>query len=200
MKKQEQMKRKLMDNFEKEKTFLNMLATENYEAHKEQRIVIPKGRLLAIIVGQSGIGKSTEICQYAKTLRENNLPVRCVDMSKDPDNAFDFNEFLQETFGTADKSSIIKIISENYTEKHVVPTLIIDNVHRCLDSKGRIHQKLLDFLNSTCFQKLMMSVIMLSSDNTAAYEIEENMNTLKFMLLVIHSLYRFRIFWKVENP
>ena len=163
-----------MDNFEKEKSFLNMLSPNNYEALKEHRIIIPEGPLLAIIVGQSGIGKSTEICQYAKSLRENHFPVRCVDMSKDPDHAFDFQQFLQKTFGTSDENDIIKIISENYTEKHVVPTLIIDNVHRCLNSQGRIHEKLLDFLNSTCYQKLMMSVIMLSSVNTAAYEIEES--------------------------
>jgi len=170
------MKQNLIANFEKEKSFMAFPTNKNYEPLSENRINIQEGPILAVVVGQSGIGKSTEICQYAKTLREKKLPVRYVNMSIDQDQAFSFQEFLQKTFGTPDENTIIKIIYENYTEKNIVPTLIVDNVHRCINSQGKIHEKLLDFLNTTCFQQLRMAVFMLASVNTAAYEIEQSIN------------------------
>jgi len=168
------MKRNLKENFEEEKSFMGFSTKQNYERLSESRINIPEGPVLAVVVGQSGIGKSTEICAIAADLRAKKWPVNYVDIIKDPDHAFSFPEFQQKSFGTTDEKAIIKIIYENYTEKKIVPTLIIDNIHRCLNSQGKIHEKLLDFLNHICYQRLSMRVIMLASVNTAAYEIEES--------------------------
>lgn len=170
------MEQDIIKNFEKDKSFMTLSTPKNYEPLTEQRIIMPDGPLLAVVVGESGIGKTTEICVYARTLRKECKPVIYVNMSKDLDKnaSFSFENFLQETFGTNDKKSIVKVIYENYTEKNIVPTLIIDNIHRCLNSDGKIHEKLLDFLNTTCFQQLRMAIIMAASINSAAYEIEKS--------------------------
>lgn len=162
-------KKNLKNNFEKDESF-NYFSSNSFMPLDEERIHFPIEPLLSVVVGQSGIGKSTEICEYAKTLRKNKNPVRYINMKENI--PFSFEQFLRETFGTDDMAQIIQIIIENYTKKNVVPTLIIDNIHRCLDPKGKIHGTLIDFLNTTCFQQLQMAVIMLTSVNAAAYEIE----------------------------
>ena len=124
---------------------------------------------LSVVVGESGIGKTTEICQNVEEIRKTGHPVLYVNMVLDKN--YNFNEFLNQTFGTSDRSLIINTIQKNFIEKGIVPIFIIDNIHYALVD-DKIDTALLTFLNGHFYQRLGMSVIMVASVNEAAYEIE----------------------------
>lgn len=124
---------------------------------------------LSVVVGESGIGKTTEICQYVEEIRKTGHPVLYVSMVLDKN--YTFAEFLNQTFGTSDRSLILKTIEENFTKKGIVATFIIDNIQYALVD-DKIDTALLTFLNGHFYQRLKMSVIMLASVNEAAYEIQ----------------------------
>ena len=112
----------------------------------------PNQPMLAVVVGESGIGKTTEICQYAKEIREAGHPV------------------MYFNIGTSDQDFIIETIDKNFTKKGKVPTFIIDNIHYA-SVDGKIDTGLLTFLNGQFYQGQQMAVIMLASVNETAYEI-----------------------------
>lgn len=124
---------------------------------------------LLVVVGESGIGKTTEICKYVEEIRKTGHPALYVNMSLN--KTYNFAQFLDETFGTSDSSLILNTIEKKFTKKGIVPTFIIDNIHYArVDDK--IDTALLTFLNGEFYQGLKMSVIMVASINEAAYEIQ----------------------------
>lgn len=124
---------------------------------------------LAVAVGESGIGKTNEICKYAKKIREAGYPLMYFNMYFEKN--YSFTGFLEQAFGTSNINLIIETINENFTKKGKVPTFIIDNVHYA-SINGKMDTGLLTFLNGQFYQELQMSVIMLASDNETAYEIQ----------------------------
>ena len=143
----------------------------NLMVEKEKRMKFsPDESDLSVVVGESGIGKTTEICQYVQELREAGKPV--IYVSLDCYTEYSFEKFLEEAFGTTNKDLIINTINKKYFKKDIVPTLIIDNIHYAL-TNGQIDTGLLTFLNGQLYQGLNMSVIMLASINQAAYEIRK---------------------------
>ena len=60
---------KIRKNFYKSTSFLSY-CYENHRIPPMKRIEIPNQQILAIVTGESGIGKTTEICHLAKQLRE----------------------------------------------------------------------------------------------------------------------------------
>ena len=121
---------------------------------------------LAIIVGESGIGKTTSICHYAKVLREQGYPVYYFTVQNGKD--FSLESFLMKAFGTSNLEVIYNEIEKRYTSKGKTATFIIDNIHYCENDASAI----LTTLNTTFFQALKMNIIMLSSVNWFAYDME----------------------------
>lgn len=143
----------------------------NLKVEKEERMKFsPDGSELSVVVGESGIGKTTEICQYVQELREAGKPV--IYVSLDRHTEYSFENFLEKAFGTTNENLIIRTIRNHYFKKDIVPTLIIDNIHNAL-TDGKIDTGLLTFLNGQLYQGLNMSVIMLASINQDAYEIDK---------------------------
>ena len=140
----------------------------------------PNKSILSVVVGESGIGKTTEICQYVEELRKAELPVIYVSLEKNTN--FKFEDFMKEIFGTSDRRIIIETIENNYTKKGIVPTLIIDNIHYAVINE-KIDTGLLTFLNGQFYQGLKMAIIMLASVNGAAYEIDNCKFTFFFPFL-----------------
>ena len=65
----------IVDRFTVSKDFEDFLIA-NPDPIITKRIKIPKNKpSLAIIVGESGIGKTTSICHYVQELRADNKPV-----------------------------------------------------------------------------------------------------------------------------
>ena len=139
----------------------------------------PDEPTLSVVVGESGIGKTTEICQYAKQIREAGYPVLYVNLRLDTN--YKFKDFLVQTFGTSDENFIIDTIYEKFTKKGKVPTIIIDNIHYALENV-KIDKGMLTFLNGQFYQGLQMSVIMLASINEAADELQR----CNFFHLIFH--------------
>lgn len=82
----------------------------------EKRMIFsPEQAILSVVVGETGVGKTTEICQYVKELREADHPV--VYISLDEDRLYNFKEFLEEVFGTSDKTLILETLNENFTKQ-----------------------------------------------------------------------------------
>ena len=140
----------------------------------------PNKSILSVVVGESGIGKTTEICQYVEELRKAELPVIYVSLKKKLN--FKFKDFMKEIFGTSDERIIIETIRNNYTKKGIVPTLIIDNIHYAVINE-KIDTGLLTFLNGQFYQGQKMAIIMLASVNGAAYEIDNCKFTFFFPFL-----------------
>ena len=165
----------ILNKFQKSDDFIGPLkkAEINGKIEIEQRIKITENKpILAVVVGENGIGKSTEICYYARELRNKGFPVIYVKLDKK--KPFNYEKILSMIFGSSDETLISHFIWENFTQNNIIPTLIIDNIHLCIESeKQKIDEKLLTYLNGTCYQRLNMSIILLTSDNDAAYEIEK---------------------------
>ena len=127
----------------------------------------PENRL-TVLVGESGIGKSTSVCKYAKILRQQGSPVYYFCMNKRDKKSMTISSFLMDLFGTDNLQQIYDVIENNYTSKGKTATLIIDNIHFC-QNKGVFCSSILTTLNNTFFQRLKMNVIMSSSVNDYAY-------------------------------
>ena len=65
-------KKNILDKFLKDETYLRYLPVNSVETLKpEQRMnFMPNNSTITVVVGESGIGKATEICQYANELRK----------------------------------------------------------------------------------------------------------------------------------
>ena len=178
----EQSKTKMIsDKFSEDDLFLRYLSHKSIEILKpEQRMNFrPNEPTLTVVVGESGIGKTTEICHYAKELREAGHPVLYYTVEENPKN----NDFLYKIFGTSDTDMIMNSLEENFTKKNIFPTLIIDNIHHAVID-GKIDEGLLTFLNGKLYQGLDMQIIMLSSVNGAAYEMDNCKFVLNFIFLI----------------
>ena len=163
---------KIEDRFYKNNAYQDFLPKKSFEAFKqEQRINFkPNESILAVMVGESGIGKTTEICQYAEKFSSEGHSVRYVNLDKNAN--YKFEELLKKIFGTSDEEMIIGTIRKQFTNKGKVPTLILDNIHYAVINE-KIDQGLLTFLNGQLYQGLKMAIIMLASVNGAAYEIDK---------------------------
>ena len=162
-----------MEPFSKDERFLQTLneAEKNFGGNMlgEKRMGFSQQRkTLSVVVGESGIGKTTEICQYVKQLREAGHPVAFISLDTDYNK---FENFLFQVFGCSDKNLILETLYENFTKKGKIAMFIIDNIHYA-QVNGQIDTGLLTFLNGQFYQFLQMSVIMLASVNNAAYEIQ----------------------------
>ena len=149
--------------------FLPKQTVENLKPERRMNFTNNQS-ILSVVVGNSGIGKTAEICQYAKELREAGHPVIYIHLSKETN--YNFKALLEEIFGTSDKEIIIQTTENNYTKKDIVPTLIIDNIHYAVIN-DKIDQDLLTFFNGQFYQGLKMAIIMLASVNGAAHEMNE---------------------------
>ena len=127
---------------------------------------------LAVLIGESGIGKSTSVCKYAKILRAQGHPVYYFVMKKRDKKNLTFNSFLMEAFGTENFQQIYDVIKENYTLKGKNATLIIDNIHYC-QNNGVLCSSILTTLNNYFFQMLKMNIIMVSAVNDFAYRMND---------------------------
>ena len=160
---------KILDQFRKDEAFRKCLP-ENSDLKPESRMHFEHNEsILSVVVGESGIGKSTEICGYAKELREKGLPVIYFSFPKNA--GYKFEDALNSIFGTSDEAIISQTIEENYTKKGIVATIIIDNIHYAVNN-GKLDEGLLTFLNVRFFRELKMAIIMLSSVNSVGYEIK----------------------------
>lgn len=160
----------LSENFSKNQLYEDHLVAEN-DPIIIDRIPINKNEpTLAVVVGSSGIGKTTSICKYAKQLRDEGTPVLYI--SADKDKYYDKKTFLQENFGTSKKNEIYGILKKLYKGKTQSPaTIIIDNIHFCKIEKNKIDPDLLTFLHKL-HQGLKMSIILLTSAHNAGYGIQ----------------------------
>ena len=120
---------------------------------------------LTIIVGESGIGKSTAFKDYAKKLRTGKFPVNYV--SIEPKKPFFFDTFLKDVFGNTDRTNFSNVIKKFSS----TATLIIDNIHLAKYPDGTLNTELFVFLNGYLMQSLGMRIIMLGSQDRMAYEI-----------------------------
>ena len=123
---------------------------------------------LSVLIGESGIGKSSSVCKYARILREQGEPVYYVSLIKQ-DKPMTRDTFLMNLFGTEDFQKIYDVLEKNYTVKGKTATLIIDNIHY-LQHNGVLCSSILSTLNLGFFQMLKMNVIMLSAVNDFAYK------------------------------
>ena len=128
---------------------------------------------LTIIVGESGIGKSTAFKEYAKKLRKENLPVMYISIQEG--KPFIFDSFLLAVFGTTDGNQFSKEISTFSNSA----TLIIDNIHLAKYQDNTLNTEFFTFLNQYLMQTLGMRIIMIASQNSVAYDI----NLSKFLIL-----------------
>lgn len=181
----EQKKANVLKKLEEGGDFEIMMKDDCYFEDKEFRLGFDAknpSRTLTVIVGESGIGKTTEALHYARQLKENQFPVIFYE-AKQKEN-WKFPNFLNETFGIDDKD-MIKMVVRDLKKQGKTSTLIIDNIQLMTDSSGKIDKTLLRFLNATCYQALEMSVIMISSVHESAYEIERCMffHSLKLLYL-----------------
>ena len=122
---------------------------------------------LTVIVGESGIGKSIAFIEYAKKLRKENRPVHYYSLDEKKD--FHFESFSKDIFGTTDRTNFSKVLNKLPSKA----TLIIDNIQLAkYPEDGTLHKELFTFLNGYLMQMLGLRIIMLSSQNRVAYEIE----------------------------
>ena len=121
---------------------------------------------LLVIVGESGIGKSTALKEYAKKLRKENIPVMYISIERD--KPFIFQSFLMDVFGTTNRNDFSNVIRKF----EMSPTLIVDNIQLAKNDDGTLNEKLLTFLNGFLMQSLGMKIILLSSQNRIASEIK----------------------------
>ena len=132
---------------------------------------------LAIVVGENGIGKTTSISKFAQTLRNEGHPVFFI--SPDKTNNFDVSHFFTKYFGTSNSDEISKRLVYNFYsqtntfEHKKIAVLIIDNIDYCKGKDGKIDPTLLTFLNNNVYQQVPMSVLMVSSSDKVAYEIND---------------------------
>ena len=133
---------------------------------------------LAIVIGESGIGKTTSICKYVEGLRNSKdpVPVMFISVQKDP-TKFNLKDFYESSFGTNDTVKIYETLRKLFGDREKTnkdpATIIIDNIQYCRDENGKIHSGLLTFFNNILYQGLGMSIILTSSVNNAAYEIDQ---------------------------
>ena len=160
------MQKKFYNNYD----FLSHLP-KNYEPSPERISFDSKKPLFAIVTGESGIGKTTEICHYAKQLKDAGEPVIYWEARK-KDKEYGFEKFIMHIFGTTDQSQIISTMNKNFALKGKIATLIIDNVHLCIDDNGKIDEPLITFLYYIGYQNMHMRIIMLASVTEAADIIE----------------------------
>ena len=67
----------ILHKFGKDDAYQMFLPKQTVENLKPERRMnfTPNQSILSVVVGDSGIGKTAEICQYAKELREAGHPV-----------------------------------------------------------------------------------------------------------------------------
>ena len=160
----------IVESFSKSQTLKDFLIVENDPIIIERIPINKSAPTLAIVVGESGIGKTTSICKYAKQLRDEGVPV--LYYWADKKKEYDFNKFLKQNFGTSNDDEIYDILRKLYKGKTKIPaTIIIDNIHVCTVEKNKIDPGLLSFLNKL-HQGLKMSIILLSSVNKVGYAIK----------------------------
>ena len=168
---EERKKKKILAKFEQNEIFQQYLPKKSATLNPENRMKFELNEsLLSIVVGESGVGKTTEICNYAQQLREKEYPVIYFSIPKN--SGYKLENVLNLIFGTSDEELINRTIEENYTKKDKVPTLILDNIHYAMID-GKVDEGLLNFLNVNLYQGLKMAIIMLSSVNRVAYEIQK---------------------------
>ena len=165
-------KERILSPFFQDESFLNYTnrAAKNFGGNMmdEKRMSFSQEQAtLSVVVGESGIGKTTEICHYVKKLREIGHPVAFISLN----DKYNFEKFLEKVFGCSDENLILETLNENFTKKGKIAMFIIDNIHYA-QVNGKIDPGLLTFLNGQFYQNLEMSVIMLASVNNAAYEIQ----------------------------
>ena len=74
-----------------------------------ERIKISKNTAaLAIIVGESGIGKTTSICKFVQELRDNHKPVLYISVKKGSEDIFNLDQFYKDNFGTSNTKKFLK--------------------------------------------------------------------------------------------
>ena len=142
--------------------------TENLFTEKTK--INGKKKILVAIVGESGIGKTTSIIAFAQKQKKDGYPVIYAPLCKE--KTFNFDKFLLDVFGTNDKNRITQVIEHEAVTSEKIPMLIIDNINFALDEDKKIDLTLLSYLNGL-HQLWGLSVIMISSLNNAAYEIEK---------------------------
>ena len=140
---------------------------------------------LTIIIGESGIGKSTAFKDYAKKLRKENLPVMFISIIEGKLLAFD--SFLLNV-RTTDRTKFSKVIRTFSNSA----TLIIDNIHLAKYKDDTFNTQLFAFLNLYLMQTLGMCIIMIASQNSVAYDIEmckiSNFILSKFLIMFLQFL------------
>lgn len=139
---------------------------------------IPTPKLI-VLIGDSGIGKTSSICLYAKILRKEGNPVYYYSFRKPEKEDISLSTFLKDAFGTEKPEEVIDAISNIYSKKNMTPTFIIDNIHFC-QNEGELASPIFNFINDTLFQKLRLNVVMLSSNFTFV----ERMATEVFFLFI----------------
>ena len=74
-----------------------------------ERIKISKSTAaLAIIVGESGIGKTTSICKFVQELRDDHKPVLYISVKKGSEDIFNLDQFYKDNFGTSNTKKFLK--------------------------------------------------------------------------------------------
>ena len=141
---------------------------------------------LSIVVGESGIGKTACLCKLAQTLRKEGHLVYFI--SPEKTKKFDVNIFFLKYFGINNSDEISKQLVKNFYSQvsdnantrndRKTPVLIIDNIDYCKDGDGKIDSTLLTFLNNNVYQQVPMSVIMVTSNDRIAYEINDGISYL----------------------
>ena len=149
----------------------------------------PKANLI-VLIGESGIGKTTSVAKYSKILREQGQPVYYLSVDKTDKKTLTKSSFLMRAFGTDDIEQICDVIYKNYTLKGKKATLIIDNIHY-LQNNGVLCSSILTTINNQFFQGLNMNVIMVSSVNDFAYRMDDG--KIFFFMVLLNINYKKRI-------
>ena len=126
---------------------------------------------ISVIIGESGIGKTTAICAWTEELRNQQKAVHY--MVANESSNYSYREFLKACFKTDDSDLIITALMQLKEKKKKV-FLVIDNIHYCKNQYNQIDTELLTFLNGILVKNLGMTVILLSSINNSAYEIKQS--------------------------
>ena len=170
------LEKQILDKFENSTTFFKndkksknqFVELEDPESFGIKRLNLPSNPTegLTVLVGESGVGKTTSVCKYAKNLRDNGYPVYYYTL-RDKNENTTRNLFIQ-AFATDDLEAISEVIIKNYTSKGKTATFIIDNIDYC-EKDGQMGENTLIPLNVIFYQRLGMNVVMLSSVNQFAY-------------------------------
>ena len=187
----------IVNKFEKNAKFITFSRkmTDLIEIDRLRLPKAPQSQSLVVLVGESGIGKTTSICNYAKLLREKGFPVYYIYLNKGPKN---INTFLMENFETENLNEIGDIINKNYNNQNKIATLIVDNIHVC-QKDGELFSDILTTLNNTFCQDLKMNVIMVSSQNEFAYKMNRGIIIIINANHKILSIKRVWVFLSTEN-